>query len=508
MKIIAVLGLFLCCFNNLYGQSSFSELALPYGNYGVGFKHYTINDNTRTYQRLYDWNNQILARPIPISTWFPSHLQPQNSRLMTIEDYMIVLKEEEEWESLPTERILDWFYYSNSTANKSHLKEKVKAIKNASPLSKKFPVAIYAPSYQASSVENFALCELLASQGFIVISSPSRGTENRFLDNGTTRDIETQTRDIQFLINEAEKLPYADSKNIAVIGFSFGGISNILAQMVDKRIKAIVCLDGSIKYQLQKIQLSPYFKLSNFDVPFIFMSQKDIPEKVMKEDKIDTLLNSKFEFYDSLKYSTAYSLKFHDLTHSYFSSMGVLFQDRDARQDKSDKAIMNSYRWLNIYTLNFLNAYLGNNSPAKAFLENTPTQNGVDIGIISKKSKIPIQQNISFEGFNLLASKQNYKNLNDLYKTQLNRSPNFKLDEWKLNNLGLTLLFKNKLKEGIDVLTLNTTLFPESANTYDSLAEGYLIAGDKKNATINFKKSLQFDPQNQNAINRLKTLGD
>ena len=57
--------------------------------------------------------------------------------------------------------------------------------------------------------------------------------------------------------------------------------------MMDKRIKAIVCLDGSIKYQFQKIQSSPYFDLSKVDVPLIFMSQKDIPTAVMKEDKID-----------------------------------------------------------------------------------------------------------------------------------------------------------------------------------------------------------------------------
>ncbi|MBA3971757.1 MAG: prolyl oligopeptidase family serine peptidase, partial [Bacteroidetes bacterium] len=123
----------------------------------------------------------------------------------------------------------------------------VKAVKNTKPFPNKFPIVVYSPSYQASSVENFALCEFLASQGFVVISSPSRGTENRFLDGGTTRDIETQARDIEFLINEISNKTYADVNNLAVIGFSFGGISNVLAQMTDKRIKAIVCLDGSIK---------------------------------------------------------------------------------------------------------------------------------------------------------------------------------------------------------------------------------------------------------------------
>lgn len=506
MKIL-FLSIFLLFCYTLKAQVSFSKLSLPYGKYDVGFKHYIRYDSTRTYERLTDWNKKATARPIPISLWFPSQKQTQNSQ-MTIENYMVVLKKEEEWEVLPNERILEWFYYSNSDKNKSHLKEKVNAINNAKPFQAKFPVVIYSPSYQASSVENFALCEFLASQGFIVISSPSRGTENRFLDGGTTRDIETQARDIQFLINEIGHQAFADVNNLAVIGFSFGGISNVLAQMMDKRIKAIICLDGAIKYQFQKIQSSPYFNLSKVDVPFIFMSQKDIPAEVMKEDKIDSTLNTKFEFYDSVKYSNAYYLKFNNMTHSYFSSMGVIFQDRDIRQDKSDTEIMESYKWVNIYTLNFVNAFLNNQSKAKQFLENQPAENGVIGETILKKSKEPILKPFSFEDFNLLAIKQNYNNLDSIYKAIIKERPSFKFEEWKANTLGLTLLFKTRIQEGINVLMLNTVLFPHSANAHDSLGEGYLIAGDKKNATESFKNSLKFDPKNQNAINRLKQLSN
>jgi hypothetical protein len=40
------------------------------------------------------------------------------------------------------------------------------------------------------------------------------------------------------------------------------------------------------------------------------------------------------------------------------------------------------------------------------------------------------------------------------------------------------------------------------------LGEGYLIKGDKKKVSENFKKSLEFNPGNQNAIDRLKELGN
>jgi tetratricopeptide (TPR) repeat protein len=367
-------------------------------------------------------------------------------------------------------------------------------------------VVIYAPSYQASSVENFALCEFLASHGYIVISCPSRGTDNRFLDGGTTRDIETQARDIEFLIGEISTLASADSDKLSVIGFSFGGISNVLAQMRNDRIKALVCLDGSIKYQFEKLLSSSYTNLSRVNVPFMFMSQKDIPLPVMIEDKIDTTLNRRFGFYDSLKYSQAYYLKFNDLTHSYFSSMGILFQDRDPRQDKSDTEIIASYKWVTDYTLHFLNAFLKDDKLSKQFLDNDPTSNGVTRNSITQKSKTPAKRSLSFQDFNVAAHGQGYKDLEGLVKTLKGNSPDFELQEWKLNNLGLQLLFKGRVQEGINILGLNTTLYPNSANGFDSLAEAYLVQGNNELAKKNFNLSLKFDPQNQNAIEKLKKL--
>lgn len=481
------------------------NLELTHGKFMVGFRNYNKDDNTRSYKRLYDWDNKVLARPISISLWYPTEKISANSKLK-VKDYMTILKQEEEWESLPNDRILSWFYYKDTEKNRKQFEIETKASVNAQPVKGKFPVVIYAPSYQASSVENFTLCEFLASHGYIVISCPSRGTESRFLDGGTTRDIETQARDIEFLIGEATSLTNADSDKLSVIGFSFGGISNVLVQMRNERIKALVCLDGSIKYQLQKLLSSSYANLSNVDVPFIFMSQKDIPLSVMIEDKIDTTLNRNFTFFDSLKQSQAYYLKFNDLTHPYFSSMGILFQDRDPRQDKSDKEIIVSYEWVSNYTMHFLNAFLKDDKLSIQFLNNDPTNNGAAPNLISLKVKKPVAQIMSFEDFNVLARSQGYKDLGALVTRLKDQTPEIQLQEWKLNNLGLHLLFQGKVQEGINVLSLNTTLYPNSANAFDSLAESYLIQGNKDLAIRNFNLSLKLDSQNQNAINRLKEL--
>lgn len=483
-------------------QSFWNSANLNYGEFKVGFKNYSKEDNTRTYLRISDWNGKILSRPMSISIWYPT--DKGDSKSMIVKDYMAILKNEEEWERLPNDRILSWFY-SDNEKNRRHFEIETKAYLNAPATKKKFPVLIYAPSYQASSTENFILCEFLASHGYVVISSPSRGTENRFLTGGTTKDIETQARDIEFLIGEISTIPYADENNFAVAGFSFGGISNVLAAMKNKKVKALICLDGSVKYQFNKLIASPYSDLS-IDIPFIFMSQKDIPLQVMIEDKIDTTLNNTFHFYDTLTQSEAYYLKFHDLTHSYFSSMGILFQKRDPRQDKSDLEIISSYGWVSRYTLHFLNAYLKQGESSKQFLNNDPVRNGVKLNSISLNFKKPIERRFTFENFNKLAEKQDYKNLETLYKNLKDQNPDLQLEEWKFNNLGLQLLFKGKVQEGINILILNTKLYPNSANGFDSLAEGYLIQGNNELAIKNFEVSIKLDSQNQNAIDRLNIL--
>jgi pimeloyl-ACP methyl ester carboxylesterase len=78
--------------------------------------------------------------------------------------------------------------------------------------------------------------------------------------------------------------------------------------------------------------------------------------------------------------------------------------------------------------------------------------------------------------------------------------------ETQMNVLGYQHLQSGKTKEAIELFKLNVLVYPESANTYDSLGEAYMINGDKELAIQNYNKSLKLDPNNVNAVEMLKRL--
>jgi tetratricopeptide (TPR) repeat protein len=83
-------------------------------------------------------------------------------------------------------------------------------------------------------------------------------------------------------------------------------------------------------------------------------------------------------------------------------------------------------------------------------------------------------------------------------------------NENELNFYGYNLMNNGQIDQAIEVFTLNTTKYPTSANTFDSLGEAYVTKGDNKNAIKNFKKSLTLNPTavtKANSEKFLKQLG-
>jgi CubicO group peptidase (beta-lactamase class C family) len=89
---------------------------------------------------------------------------------------------------------------------------------------------------------------------------------------------------------------------------------------------------------------------------------------------------------------------------------------------------------------------------------------------------------------------------------QLKNDVTYGIKEGEINDYGYQLLQEGKTKEAIEMFKINVTAFPKEGNVYDSLGEAYLKDGNKNLAIVNYKKSIELDPKNENGKKTLEDL--
>jgi CubicO group peptidase (beta-lactamase class C family) len=80
------------------------------------------------------------------------------------------------------------------------------------------------------------------------------------------------------------------------------------------------------------------------------------------------------------------------------------------------------------------------------------------------------------------------------------------VNENQMNRIGYDLLSAQRLKDAIEVFKQNVADYPQSANTYDSLAEAYAANGERELAIKNYERSLELNPNNTGGTEALKKL--
>ncbi len=94
------------------------------------------------------------------------------------------------------------------------------------------------------------------------------------------------------------------------------------------------------------------------------------------------------------------------------------------------------------------------------------------------------------------------------YRLKKNRPDQYSFSEAQLVIFGYYLLEKDKIQDAIKIFQLYIDEFPESWNAYDSMGEAHMMNNDKEQARKYYRKSLELNPDNTNAEEMLKKLGD
>lgn len=495
-------------------QSNFT-FANAEGPYNVGLKVVQQYDFARAFQGAVDpvtgaASTDERARPIQTLIWYPAE---RGGKRVSYGDYLRTAATEVKFNAPPAivdRAVAQMLAPASASGGKSRVNtietQTMWATRDAIAAEGKFPVVIYAPSFNAQAAENADLCEFLASHGYVVLASPSMGLHSHDMSSDLP-GIEAQAADIEFLIGYARKLADADTSHIAVVGYSWGGIANFFAAARDGRIGALVDFDGSIRYWPGYVNggdgAAKDVTPARVAVPLLFVGREpDTAEKQARSKK-----NLSFSFINEMKYADVYVVTMHAMRHPDFSSYFLRIADDDQFSEYSREEVSVAHSWAARYVLNFLNDYLKRDAGAHVFLNTAPLKNGAPAHLISVDSRSATAVLQNRDTFAAELAKTGFAHAVDLYDAYHSTAASFELSGEEINGWGYALMVQGRLVDAIDIFKLGTHVTPQESDAFDSLAEAYENNKENALAIENYRLALQLNPKNGHALAHLKLLG-
>lgn len=127
---------------------------------------------------------------------------------------------------------------------------------------------------------------------------------------------------------------------------------------------------------------------------------------------------------------------------------------------------------------------------------------GLGIGL----QRIFIRKDITEELLETLNTKGVKATIEVYRKMKEEQYDDYDFRERKLNELGYYLIEQDRVEESIEIFKLNAEIYPKSYNVYDSLGESYYLHKNYEMALLNYKKSLEINPENNNAEEMIRKL--
>jgi dienelactone hydrolase len=481
------------------------------GPYAVGLKVVEQYDHSRVYRSATD----ALARPYtgerdrPLQTliWYPA--AAGTVMPMTVKDYVDLFPSETDFEHPHAWAALK----DQIDSMKPTYSSPMMSVRNAKAVSGRFPIIIYAPSFNAMSWDNADLCEYLASYGYVVIATPNFGAHNRAMGADNLAGVEAEVDDIEFLIAYAHTLPDTDISKIAVAGYSWGGMANLFAAAKDSRILAMAELDTSFRYFPGQVKEASYVHPELMTIPLLYLSHYEqsmeaIAARATPAQAGPNVLNE-------WTHGDLIYVNMRGLVHGEFGSMFQRSEsfwksypnNRVADYSREDGAT--GYAFIARYVLAFFDSYLKNNTAGTTFLKNTPAENGAPahfISLIYRKAKgaPPTLESLKVE-----VGKQGFDHLSVIYAGMKKDAPDFKPDCLDMNAWADDLITDGHLPEAISVLYLNAELYPNGVTgfpSYTALGDAYAQDGQTDLAIQSYKTQLEKTPNAVAVAEKLKAL--
>jgi tetratricopeptide (TPR) repeat protein len=446
----------------------------PAGKYGVGLHVLQLFDRSRNFSARTDLITGAAtpgerARPVQALVWYPAEKSTRAS--LQYQDYLRLVATEERFDRNGAEitRALQAYLVENyPVLDGQALVQPMLARRDAPPAAGKFPVVVYAPGASGVASDNADLCEYLASHGYLVIASASVGRHTRSMSVDLD-GVETQARDTAFLIGHATTLPNADGAHIAAMGYSLGGLANMLAAAQDDRITALVSLDGSVRYFPAIVQQATYAVPERLALPMLYLGSKPKTAEAMNRSKqVPT-----FSLMNAMKYADLYNVTMYFMEHAAFESEALRLAPEQRFGEYTRQEATVAHGWMGRYVRAFLDAHLRGDAAASAFMRGTPKENGVPPRLLAVDVR---RADGAPPTLTTLAGRfagGGHRDIAGVYAAMQARDAAFKPDERSLIAWGEQFLKLDRPREAVEIFALATTLYPDSGRAVYYLATAY-----------------------------------
>jgi hypothetical protein len=330
----------------LHAQSNYFNNNLHYGKYYVGFKTIYTHDLSRAAVAEQP-ANQKKGRFMQVNIWYPAK-HPGTAKPMQYKEYIDLLAFQTSKEVKNATAIATKQFFNNvaelkgdTSLLRKHFailsESKTKAYKNAGAATGSFPLVIYS---DYASNQNI-LCEYLASHGYIVVSTPMKGTYSAGFDYFIA-GIESGVADLQFALAITRK-EFPVRQSFAIMGLGITATTALGLQMRNPDAAGVISLEGGITttFEFDLIRKSNYFDITRINKPILVIHA---PHPDVKP-----------ELTNAYKYADRWLISFPQSSEFYFLNYGVWEAAMKGILGKAPGDTRSGFESASMYVLNYLN---------------------------------------------------------------------------------------------------------------------------------------------------------
>jgi len=465
------------------------------GPYDVGFRVLSLVDPTRAYGKR-------VARPMQVSLWYPvAGNTARSAQSLPFADYVTLYVTpvaqqgpgtESRTEALERYR-REWFPKEPQSNVTRLLTTPTFAQRDAPPAKGPFPLVVYAPGYGAIPLTHTPTAEYLASHGYVVALSPSQGDSPA----GMTFDVagqEQQIRDIEFTIGALRNRPNIDSSRIALIGFSFGGGSAVVAAMRNPDIRAVISLDGTVAFDhtVDILRQATGYDPAKFRSSLLVLKAEGDPGEDLSIVR-------------SLAMSDRVVIRFRGVQHHDFIASPIISSVVTGKVTPSGKR---AYPLVGSTMLGFLNEHMPSVHPALHSFITLTSADSAQPGdptseVLLPRIEAPSTQDLVSESI----SSSNIDGLIAAQRALERQAPGIRLlTAGTLHMLGLKFLDQEHNEKALQLYEFFVEQYPQDFFALNVLGDLYRERKETAKATQYYRRSLMAKPGNAGALEGLRKI--